>query len=63
MRGESKDAIEMELVAAERDLGRLRLIRDRATHRIQDLVREQQRLRNHLAVLEREDNQNSMEVA
>jgi hypothetical protein len=51
-----RSALEMELVANERDLGRLRLVRDRAAHRIQDLIQEQQRLRNHLAVLEREDN-------
>ena len=48
-----REQLEVELVATERDLGRLRLIRDRSARRIQDLLREQQRLRNHLEALDR----------
>jgi hypothetical protein len=47
--------IQDEIVSTERDLARLRLIRDRAAARIQDLLQEQQRLRNHLSALDKAD--------
>ena len=50
--------IEVALVAAEQEISRLRLVRERTNYRLEQALRERERLHPHLLALEREDNPN-----
>ena len=48
--------LEDELVAAEREIASLRMTRDRISHKLEQTLRERERLSRHLSALAREDN-------
>jgi hypothetical protein len=49
-------SLEAEILALEREISRLRLIRERATYRLEQAVRERDRVARHLASLVRNGN-------
>jgi hypothetical protein len=51
LRAEIEDAV----LNAEQEISRQRLIRERATYRLEQAIRERERLFRHLAAIERED--------
>lgn len=55
MVGEIRAEIEDELVAAEREIASLRMTRDRISYKLEQTLRERERLRRHLSAIERED--------
>ena len=55
MMGEIRVELEDELVAAEREISCLRVIRDRISYKLEQTLRERERLRRHLSAIERED--------
>jgi hypothetical protein len=50
----SRSEIEVELVAAEQEISSLRLIRERASYKLEQALRERERLYRRLSALERE---------
>jgi len=52
---ENRNAIEDELLEAEQEISRLRLIREKTTYKLEQNLRERERLCRHLAILDRED--------
>ena len=55
MSSELRAEIEDEIVSTEREIARLR-VPGRVTHRLEQALRERERLARHLAILDREDN-------
>ena len=47
--------LEAEILDLEREIARLRLAREKATYRLEQAVREQERLARHLVYIQRED--------
>jgi hypothetical protein len=54
--GVVRTEIEVALVAAEQEISRLRLVRERTSYKLEQTLRERERLYRHLSALEREDN-------
>lgn len=52
---ETLEALGNEMAALEAEIGRQRLIRERATYLLEQAVRELDRLRRHLASLARQE--------
>jgi hypothetical protein len=56
-------ALEDELTATEVEISRLRIVRDRTSHKLEQTLRKRERLYRHLAALEREDEPEPEEAA
>ena len=51
----NRAAIEDELVSTEQYIARLRICRDRTSYKLEQALRERERLYRHLAIVTRED--------
>jgi len=58
----TKRALEDDMATLEAEIGRQRLIREKATYRLERLVREKERLACHLASLVREEPRKGAEI-
>jgi hypothetical protein len=51
--GTIRDDIELELVATEREIASLRIVRDRAAYKLERTLLERERLYRHLSALDK----------